>query len=156
MLAWRAIAGDRAGGADVSPYVAPARATNLSGVPPSFIVVGELDVFRHEAVAYAMRLIEGGVPTELHLYPGAYHAWDLFAPGSALAVALRWNWYDYLARGFPRYPLTRLFARFTDVRESLKSLGDGEHWTARARTLERLREVGENIGLVLDTDREPQ
>jgi acetyl esterase/lipase len=42
--------------------------------------VGELDCLRDEDIDYANRLIEAGVPTELHLYPGAYHAWELFGP----------------------------------------------------------------------------
>jgi acetyl esterase/lipase len=77
---WTALLGDRAGGADVDHYAAPARATDLSGLPPALIQVGELEVFRAEDIEYARRLLAAGVPTELHVYPGAYHAWDIVAP----------------------------------------------------------------------------
>jgi acetyl esterase/lipase len=71
--AWRAVLGMKAGSPDVEPYAAPARATDLSGLPPTLIQVGEIDVFRDEDITYATRLLQAGVPTELHVYPGAYH-----------------------------------------------------------------------------------
>jgi acetyl esterase/lipase len=77
---WRALLGERSGGEDVDHYAAPARAADLSGLPPTLIQVGELEVFRDEDVDYAIRLLRAGVPTELHVYPGAFHAWDLVAP----------------------------------------------------------------------------
>jgi acetyl esterase/lipase len=83
--AWRCVLGDRVGGDDVSPYAAPARATDLSGLPPAYIDVGELDLFRDEDIDYATRLLRAGVPTELHVAPGAYHAAEMIALGSALA-----------------------------------------------------------------------
>jgi acetyl esterase/lipase len=69
----------------VSIYAAPARATGLSDLPPAYIDVGGLDLFRDEAVAYATRLARSGVPTELHVLPGVPHAFDILAPGSAAA-----------------------------------------------------------------------
>ena len=77
--AWRGLLGDRAGRLDVEPYAAPARATDLSGLPPALIQVGELDVLRDENIQYATRLMRAGVATELHVYPGAYHGWDVAA-----------------------------------------------------------------------------
>lgn len=74
---WQCLLGREPGGDDVSPYAAPARAETLAGLPPAFIGVGSLDLFLEEDVAYAMRLIEAGVPTELRVYPGAYHGSDL-------------------------------------------------------------------------------
>ena len=62
------------GGKSADNYAAPARAENLAGLPPTFIDVGELDLFRDEDIQFAARLIQAGVPTELHVYPGAYHA----------------------------------------------------------------------------------
>ena len=56
VAAWKLILGDSAGGPDVSPYAAPARATTFDGLPPTCIIVGELDVFRDEDVNYATRL----------------------------------------------------------------------------------------------------
>jgi acetyl esterase/lipase len=74
---WRALLGDDAQGVDVSPYAAPARAADLSGLPPTYIDVGGLDIFRDEDIAYAARLSAAGVPTELHVVPGAPHGYEI-------------------------------------------------------------------------------
>jgi acetyl esterase/lipase len=84
--AWAALLGEEAGTAGVSPLAAPARAGDLAGLPPAYIDVGELDSLRDEDVEYAVRLARAGVPTELHLYPGAYHAWELFGPDAAVST----------------------------------------------------------------------
>jgi acetyl esterase/lipase len=60
---WSALLGDAAGTEDVAPYPAPARATDLSGLPPTYIDVGDLDLFRREDVSYASRLADAGVPS---------------------------------------------------------------------------------------------
>lgn len=83
---WRAVLGENAGGVDVSPYAAPARETDLSGLPPALIQVGELDVFRDEDILYATRLMQAGVATELHVYPGAFHGWDAAVPEASQSV----------------------------------------------------------------------
>lgn len=85
---WRAYLGGDIGGGDVSPYAAPARATELSGLPPAYIAVGELDLFLDEDIDYAQRLLQAGVTTELHVYPGAFHGSDLFVADSE--VSQRW------------------------------------------------------------------
>lgn len=100
LLAWKALLGDRVGTADVSAYSAPARAGSLAGVAPAFVAVGDHDAFRDEDLAYAQHMLRDEVPVELHLYPGAFHAFDLFAPTSAVAVSFTRTWYDYLARMF--------------------------------------------------------
>ena len=79
---WSALLGKPAGSDDVSPYASPARAEDLSGLPPAFIIVGELDLFLDEDIEYAQRLIQAGVPTELHVFPGAFHGSDLMVPMS--------------------------------------------------------------------------
>ncbi len=76
LTGWGALLGDKAGGVDVSPYAAPARATDLTGLPETYIDVGDLDIFRDEDIAYARRLSGAGVPTELHLHPGCPHGFD--------------------------------------------------------------------------------
>ena len=63
-----------------------ARAEDLSNLPPALIQVGDLEVFRDEDIDYATRLLRAGVPTELHVYPGAYHGWDTFAPAAEASV----------------------------------------------------------------------
>ena len=70
----------------VSPYAAPTRATDLSGLPPTYIAVGTLDVFLDEDIDYARRLTEAGVPTELHVYPGLFHGSDIFVATAASSV----------------------------------------------------------------------
>ena len=68
-----------------APYAAPSRATDLAGLPPAFICVGTLDVFRDEDVDYAMRLLAADVQTELHVYPGAPHGFEMMAPLTEVA-----------------------------------------------------------------------
>ena len=80
------------GGNPPSPYAAPAHADDLTNLPPTFIDVGDLDIFREEDIAYARRLVDAGVPTELHVYPGCPHAFEVLAPAagvSRLALAAR-------------------------------------------------------------------
>jgi acetyl esterase/lipase len=84
-IGWRAYVGDAVGTDAVSPYAAPTRATDLSGLPPAFVPVGDVDLFLDEDIEYAHRLLQAGVPTELHVYPGGIHGFDLLAPASGLA-----------------------------------------------------------------------
>jgi acetyl esterase/lipase len=87
--AWRAQLGDAAGGSGVSPYAAPARATELSNLPPAFIDVGSAEVFRDEAVNYATGIWRDGGMAELHVWPGGFHGFEEHAPRSLLARASR-------------------------------------------------------------------
>jgi len=92
---WTALLGDARGGPDVSLYAAPARAQNLSGLPPAFIDVGSAETFRDEDVAYASRIWQAGGAAELHVWPGGFHGFDLMAPQAAVsqdakAARLRW------------------------------------------------------------------
>ena len=73
------------GGKEADEYAAPFRAEDVSGLPPTFIDVGTVDLFRDEDIAFAQRLMQAGVPTELHVYPGSYHASETFAPDAALS-----------------------------------------------------------------------
>jgi acetyl esterase/lipase len=78
--AWTALLNGTPGGDAVSAYAAASRAPNLAGLAPAFIAVGALDLFVDEDIDYARRLIRAGVPTELHVYPGAFHGYPMFAP----------------------------------------------------------------------------
>lgn len=93
--AWRAVLGDAYRTEAVSPYAAPARATDLAGLPPAFIDVGSAEIFRDEAVDYASRLWAAGGMAELHVWPGGFHGFDIFAPHTALSrgmIATREAW----------------------------------------------------------------
>jgi len=74
---WTSLLGRAPGGSDVSIYAAPARAQDLSGLPRTFIATGALDLFLEENIDYARRLMRAGVPVELHVYPGAFHGFNL-------------------------------------------------------------------------------
>lgn len=82
---WGALLGRAAGGETVSSYAAPARATDLTGLPPAYVDVGELDIFRDEDVAYAGRLAATGTSVELHVHPGCPHAYEAFAPDAGVS-----------------------------------------------------------------------
>jgi acetyl esterase/lipase len=97
-LAWSAVLGDRVGATSLDPYCAPGRATDLSGLPNTFIAAAQLDVFRDENIDFARKLIAAGVAVDLHVYAHACHAWDRFAPQSALAQTFERTWHDYLRR----------------------------------------------------------
>jgi len=73
-FSWDAYLGPgRRGTADVSPYAAPARATDLSGLPPAYVSAMQFDPLRDEDIAYAQTLLQTGIPTELHVFPGTFH-----------------------------------------------------------------------------------
>ncbi|MBU3700535.1 MAG: alpha/beta hydrolase [Acidimicrobiia bacterium] len=84
---WRAYLGDLYG-TDVHYTAAPARADDLSGLPPALVIVGGADGFRDEDITYAMRLSQAGVPTALHVIPGAPHGVQMFA---GTAPAMQWE-----------------------------------------------------------------
>ena len=61
------------GSGPASPYAAPARAADLSGLPPAYIATAEVDPLRDEGIDYALRLLQAGVSVELHQWPGTFH-----------------------------------------------------------------------------------
>jgi acetyl esterase/lipase len=87
---WQAFLGELAGAPELPVYASPGRVEDLGGLAPTFVDVGGAEIFRDEAIDYVARLVRGGVPTELHLYPGAYHGYDSFAP-DAEASRETWN-----------------------------------------------------------------
>ncbi|AMB59359.1 alpha/beta hydrolase [Microterricola viridarii] len=92
---WNALLGAQRFTDAVSPYAAPARATDLGGLPPAYIEVGSAEVFRDEDVDYAMRIWASGGQAELHVWAGAYHGFSGFSPDaivSRAALAARDSW----------------------------------------------------------------
>lgn len=86
---WAALLGMEPGSDGVSPYAAAARAEDLSGLPATFISTGALDLFLEEDLDYARRLLRAGVATELHVYPGGFHGFDLDATADVAVQARR-------------------------------------------------------------------
>ncbi|MFI6622168.1 alpha/beta hydrolase [Streptomyces sp. NPDC050528] len=86
-LCWTAFLGTARGGPEVSPYAAPARAVELSGLPPTFIDTGSAEIFRDEAVEYARRIWRAGGSAELHVWPGGFHSFNIIAPEAPLSRA---------------------------------------------------------------------
>ena len=82
---WRAYLGGELGQKDVSPYAAPARAGDLGGLPPAYLMVGELDLMRDDTLDYASRLMRAGVSTELHIWPGAFHGFEVMVPHATIS-----------------------------------------------------------------------
>ncbi|HWH01515.1 MAG TPA: alpha/beta hydrolase, partial [Pilimelia sp.] len=95
LAGWSALLGDAAGTGTAAPYAAPSRATDLANLPHAFIEVGSAEPFRDEDVEYAMRIWASGGSAELHVWSGACHGFDIYAPRSELtraALATRTSW----------------------------------------------------------------
>lgn len=96
--AWAALLGATADGADDLIYAAPARARDLSGLPPTYIDVGGSEIFRDEAVEYATRLSHAGVPVELHVWPGVFHGFSSLVPHAGVSQSANDTRLAYLSR----------------------------------------------------------
>ncbi|BCJ50550.1 alpha/beta hydrolase [Actinoplanes sp. NBRC 14428] len=99
-FAWQSVLGEAVAGPDVPVYAAPARATDVAGVAPAYLVVGQLDLLAGEALRYVRTLIRSGVPTELDLVPGAYHAFMSFAPEAETSRRASARFLDAIVRHF--------------------------------------------------------
>jgi acetyl esterase/lipase len=97
---WQSFLGTSSGGPDVPYRAVPARTPTLAGLPPTFIEVGGADLFMKEDAEYAQRLTEQGVPTELLIVPGAYHAFDRIAPETRIAQRFKQAKMDAFRRAF--------------------------------------------------------
>jgi acetyl esterase len=95
-LSWRYYLADCGG--EVPVYAAPARAVDLSGLPPAYVSVYEYDPLRDEGLAYASRLLQAGVQVELHLFPGTFHRSAVIA-GAAVSRRQTAETADALRRG---------------------------------------------------------
>jgi len=97
---WSAFLGGDAGREAPPPGSVPARVEDLSGLPATFIGVGAVDLFVDEDMAYARRLVRAGVATELHVAPGAFHAFDFVVPEARVSRAFTAAWKAALANAF--------------------------------------------------------
>lgn len=95
---WSSALGPAYGTDDVSPYLVPARAADFSGLPPAYLDVGSAEIFRDEAIAYAGNLWQAGGDAELHVWAGGFHAFDIFAPHTALAQGMLRARFGWVAR----------------------------------------------------------
>ena len=86
---------------NTSPYASAARASDVSGLPPAYIMVGALDLFVDECLAYAARLIRAGVPVELIVYPGCFHGFGM-AKDAAITQRARRDSIEALKQAFSR------------------------------------------------------
>jgi acetyl esterase/lipase len=98
VISWQAYLGPDAG--ETSIYAAPARATDLTGLPPAYVVTCEFDPLRDEGIEYAQRLLQAGVSTELHHYPGTFHGSIGAGAGSAISTRMTEDRLAALGRRF--------------------------------------------------------
>ncbi|KAK3191491.1 hypothetical protein K4F52_002306 [Lecanicillium sp. MT-2017a] len=87
LTGWTAYLGSKAGGPDVPATAAPARVSDVAGLPPLFLEVGQMDHFMKEDYAYVQKFIDAGIEVEFHVYPGMPHGWSIFGPGHRVTIA---------------------------------------------------------------------
>lgn len=103
LVGWTALLGDTCGSTEVSPYASPARATDLSGLPPTFLDVGSAETFRDEVVAFANNLWRHGADAELHVWAGGVHGYDMLVPESSIGSGARRARLEWLRRLLTRH-----------------------------------------------------
>ncbi|MGW0424584.1 alpha/beta hydrolase [Streptomyces sp. NPDC003015] len=100
---WRAVLGDLTD-EEVSAYVSPALADNLSGLPTTYVDTGSAEVFRDEDTDYATRIWAAGGQAELHVWAGGFHGFDALYPQARISATARRTRTDWLARFLPPNP----------------------------------------------------
>ncbi|WP_404434570.1 alpha/beta hydrolase [Microbacterium lacus] len=91
LVGWRSYLGGDPGGAVVSPYAVAARREDLTGLPPTWLYVSDIELFHDECVTYAERLAAAGVDVTFRLEHGAAHGFEAWDSDSALARELLAN-----------------------------------------------------------------
>jgi acetyl esterase/lipase len=84
---WTSLLGEQTGKEGVSQYASASRATDLSGLPPTFLDVGSAEPFRDETVAFANGIWKAGGQADLHVWAGAYHGFEMVAPAAKISVS---------------------------------------------------------------------
>lgn len=100
VFGWSAFLGVPAGSARVPAGAVPARVAKLADLPATFIGVGAIDLFADEDISFARRLVEAGVPTQLHVTPGAFHAFDAVVPEARVSREFTAAWKSALKAAF--------------------------------------------------------
>jgi acetyl esterase/lipase len=95
---WDAVLGDRRRTDLVGIYASPSRATDLTGLPPTYLECGSAETFRDEDVAYASGIWKDGGVADLHVWAGGYHGVDRSAPTTAIAAGMRETRLNFLGR----------------------------------------------------------
>ena len=83
--AWKVYLGEIYGTDKIGRYAAPARSSELSGLPPAITFIGTIEPFYAETVQYFRRLEQAGVPTELMIADGCFHAFDMLVPSAGIS-----------------------------------------------------------------------
>ncbi len=99
-FAWSSLLGVPAGSSKVPVAAVPARVASVAGLPPAWIGVGSIDLFADEDIEYARRLVHAGIATELLVAPGAFHGFDLLAPGTEASTQFSASWKSALRKAF--------------------------------------------------------
>ena len=99
-FAWHCVLGHAAGQPQIADYAAPGRVEKLSGLPSTCIIIGELDLFIGENLRFAKNLMQHGVSTELHVYPGAYHGFMSFVPDAQVTKRAERDFWGAMERHF--------------------------------------------------------
>jgi acetyl esterase/lipase len=94
---WNSVLGDLAD-AEVSEYMSPALAEDLSGLPTTYIDTGSAEVFRDEDTDYATRIWAVGGQAELHVWAGGFHGLDALYPQAHISITARRTRTDWLVR----------------------------------------------------------
>ncbi|WP_102345099.1 alpha/beta hydrolase [Bacillus sp. Marseille-P3661] len=97
--AWKFYLGDLTG-EQVTQYAVPSSAEDLSGLPPTYTCIGTLDLFRDDTLDFVKKLSQAGVPTEFHLYPGCFHAFECMVPDAEVSQRAVDQYTDALKRAF--------------------------------------------------------
>ncbi|WP_202812896.1 alpha/beta hydrolase [Lacticaseibacillus nasuensis] len=101
--AWRLYLGDAYRTDDVSPYAAPARATDYRQLPPTYTFVGTIEPFYQETLTYIQQLQAAGVPAHCDVYEGWFHGVDIVAPKTGIAQKATAAWQAAFKQATKRY-----------------------------------------------------
>lgn len=104
---WSAYLATAPGSPGVDGLAAPGRHEQLAGLPPAWVGVGTLDIFLDEDRLYAERLRAAGVPVEVEVVEGAFHAFDHVRPDARITRLFRDAQARALGAGLGVTPVSR-------------------------------------------------